>query len=246
MRRRKNLMIGALLGVVLLMSVAYAAFSTNLEVNSTSKIDSKWDIRITSITVAEKSSGATSKSTSVSSDGLTATFSDELALPGDYIIYNVTVTNNGTLPAVLSNINVSDENNDDITYETSGLVRGTTISPDGGIGTLVVKASYNDYANQGNAVDDTSDIDVTLAFVQDDGSIRPAVELTTVYRYSSRNPSRSSPSVRTPAASMEQSQQTNRCRSLRLSLSSQQRRDSTAHSESLLRLRRSPAMPIPE
>ena len=50
MEKKKNLIIGGLIAIVLAMAVGYAAFATNLDINGTSTIDSKWDVRILSVT----------------------------------------------------------------------------------------------------------------------------------------------------------------------------------------------------
>lgn len=114
--RHKNMVIGVLLGIVLIMVIAYAAFAQQLTINSTSNITSTWDVHIQSVTV-KNSSGTSSNVTTpeggvsgasypyVSTDGLTATFYAELRSPGDTMTYTVTVINNGSLKAKLVGCN---------------------------------------------------------------------------------------------------------------------------------------------
>ena len=44
MEKNKNILIGGLLAIVLIMAVGYAAFATQLTVNGTAEITSKWDV----------------------------------------------------------------------------------------------------------------------------------------------------------------------------------------------------------
>lgn len=112
----KNIVIGALLGIVLLMIVGYAAFASNLTINSSAEIDSTWDVHIQNVSLKSKSGTSTNVTTPeggvsgasypyVSTDGLTATFYAELMSPGDTMTYTVTVLNNGTLKAKLIGCN---------------------------------------------------------------------------------------------------------------------------------------------
>ncbi len=49
-KRKRNIIIFSLVGVLLCMVVGYAAFQTRLEIKGTSKVTSNWDIRITNVT----------------------------------------------------------------------------------------------------------------------------------------------------------------------------------------------------
>lgn len=135
--RQKNMIIGGLLVVVLLMMVAYAAFASNLTINSTAEIDSTWDVHIQSITLKNQS-GTTVNVTSpeggvsgasypyVSTDGLTATFYAELMSPGDSMTYTVTVINNGTLKAKLVGCNWDSATS---SVADTGFIRYTKVCP---------------------------------------------------------------------------------------------------------------------
>ena len=50
-RKQKNIVLGSLGAIILLMGIGYAAFNTQLNINGTSNISSNWDIRITNITI---------------------------------------------------------------------------------------------------------------------------------------------------------------------------------------------------
>ena len=58
--KKRNIIIGALCGVLLLMVIGYAAFQSVLKINGTSSISSNWDVKITAIEQTA-SVGATDK-----------------------------------------------------------------------------------------------------------------------------------------------------------------------------------------
>ena len=47
--RNKNILIGALLAVILIMGVGYAAFAQQLNINGTANITSTWQVELTNI-----------------------------------------------------------------------------------------------------------------------------------------------------------------------------------------------------
>ncbi len=171
-KRKNNILIGVLLGVVVLMGIAYAAFASDLNIVGTGNTTNNWDVRITNIrgvneclsNFDNQSAISTSKvenkveyipnakgSSEVqqmgdsscfrndasditpptkSVDGLSATFNTGLVQPGDTRIYEVEVTNSGSLDAVVSHTLTNNSNNPaiEITYDgystTSVLTEG--------------------------------------------------------------------------------------------------------------------------
>lgn len=104
MKNGKTIVIAGLLIAILTLSVAYAAFASNLQVNGTAHIDSNWDVEITSIEVTGQTGQAVdngSDLTKLGSDGLSANFDCTLTQPGDSITYTVTVENKGNINAKL-------------------------------------------------------------------------------------------------------------------------------------------------
>ena len=49
-KKKRNIIIVSLIGVLLCMVVGYAAFNTELKISGTSKVTSNWDIEITNVT----------------------------------------------------------------------------------------------------------------------------------------------------------------------------------------------------
>ena len=63
--------------------------------------------------------------------------------PGDSITYDITVTNKGTLDAVVESITVNKGDNSAIKYAISGLKRGDKILKNNGANTLTIKVDYD-------------------------------------------------------------------------------------------------------
>ena len=91
-RKRNNLIILGLCAVVVLMGIAYAAFSTSLKINGTSSITSNFRVLITNIETGDIVGSASNKEEPTYTDD-SATFSASLEKPGDSISYNITVSN---------------------------------------------------------------------------------------------------------------------------------------------------------
>ena len=120
--KHKNALIGALLAVVFVMAVGYAAFAQQLTINGTANITSNWDVHFDpSYATGESNAsaaiqthtgtlvgGATAStpptgSLSYDSSNTTATLSVSLTQPGDYVIFTLKPTNYSTgLNAVAS------------------------------------------------------------------------------------------------------------------------------------------------
>lgn len=127
MINNKNIIIGALVAVILIMAVGYSAFATQLTLNGTAEITGEWDVRITKIEIQDVSEGSNGGEPQFTNT--TATFQAELTKPGDKVTYLITVENAGTIDATLNNvIFTSDEENGSpaIKYTTSELAHTLT------------------------------------------------------------------------------------------------------------------------
>lgn len=103
MDKRKNVIIGALLVAIVLMSVGYAALSTVLKINATGTVTGDFKVEITSVKVKDGSVVA-AESKTASGSGTTATLSAELQKPGSTITYLVDIKNTGNIDATLKSI----------------------------------------------------------------------------------------------------------------------------------------------
>ncbi|MCI9585334.1 MAG: DUF11 domain-containing protein [Bacilli bacterium] len=179
-KRKNNIIIGSLCAVVLLMVVGYAAFQSVLNITGTSKVSSNWNILITDIQTKNIVGGASNAEEPTGKGTLTATFNTNLVSPGDSLEYDITVTNSGSLNAVLEKITVSDSNNPAIKFTTTGIKEGDLLNA-GGTAVLTVKVEYdNNVTTQPDNL--KSELTVTLDYVQNDGTaVTPSNNV--VYRW---------------------------------------------------------------
>ena len=90
--------------------------------------------------------------------------------PGDSITYDITVTNKGTLDAVVESITVNKGDNSAIKYAISGLKRGDKILKNNGANTLTIKVDYDSNVTSQPA-STINNITVTINYQQDLGQI---------------------------------------------------------------------------
>ncbi len=96
--------ITVLLFVLFAMGIGYAAISTTLTIDGTSDIDSaSWDVHFENIQVT---SGSVTASTPTITDDTTVSFSATLANPGDFYEFTVDLVNDGTLNALIYQVNI--------------------------------------------------------------------------------------------------------------------------------------------
>ena len=169
-RKKRSIVLGTLVGIMLLMIVAYAAFSSQLQINGTSNISSNFAVKITGITSGSIVGGASNASDPTYTD-TTASFSTNLTSPGDSITYTITVENQGSIDATLTGIDVNTGSNDAIVFETSGIEEGDTLLQNE-TDELVVKVSYSDSVTS-QPTNTTSNITVTLNYEQATGATPP-------------------------------------------------------------------------
>jgi len=167
-RKKRNIIIGSLCGVLLLMVVGYAAFSSILKIKGTSTISSNWDIKITSIKSNVLHGSATNAKDPEGVGTLTASFETNLVSPGDSIKYTITVANQGNINAKLDKITLSEPDNEYVTFETSGLTEGEPLNA-GSTADLKVIVTFKD--EEINKMDtSTSKLTVQLDYSQLDNS----------------------------------------------------------------------------
>ena len=163
-KRKRNIIIGALCGVLLIMAVGYAAFATQLNIEGTTSITSSWNVKITNIESKNATTGA-SDAVEPSYEDLTATFKANLTSPGDYIEYEITIENQGSLDAELARIKMSKSTNPAIKFSHSGIEEGSILAASGGSAKLIVKVEYSDEVTS-QPEDTSAEVKVTLDYVQ--------------------------------------------------------------------------------
>ena len=180
--KKRNKIIIGLISLLLLMTVGYAAFQTNLNIKGTSKISSNWDIRITNVTSGNKTGNAENAKTPTWTN-LTASMEANLYEKGDAMEYEVTVENKGTFDAKLEEIitNIK-SNNEAIKISFSGYTKGEKLYKNTSK-VVNVKIEYNkDFT--GTPPTNSSEVEITLDYGQaEGGTITPTNDYLVTYDY---------------------------------------------------------------
>lgn len=135
-RKDRKFMIFGLCAVVLVMSVAYAAFSSLLQINGTATLGASWNVHLVntnSNVTGTNNTGVTigssnTPSGTVSASNYTATITATLCQPGDTLVFPLSIVNEGSLDAVISNISATESWSDAIKYEILGIQVGDTLA----------------------------------------------------------------------------------------------------------------------
>ena len=143
-KNKRNIIIGALLIIIALMTVGYSAFATQLNINGTAEIVGEWDVRITNIVAQEVSEGCDAGTPEYTNT--TATFDAKLQKPGDVVSYVITIENKGTIDAKLDSITFTpDEENGSPAIIYTNTSPSDTLNA-GSETTLTVTAKYDEKA----------------------------------------------------------------------------------------------------
>ena len=173
--KHKNALIGALLAVVFVMAVGYAAFAQTLTINGSATIDSTWDVHFD----GSKTEGAGIVDAEAGLEGATApdggrisytdtnhkaNLSATLHQPGDKVTYTLTILNTGSIDAALHEPVLTVEgatagtgltqSKGNIQFTVQGLAEGTSLPKTSGSTTVKVIAEYIDSAG-GNTTSGT-------------------------------------------------------------------------------------------
>ncbi|MEI3508078.1 MAG: InlB B-repeat-containing protein [Bacilli bacterium] len=179
--KKRNKIIIGLISLLLIMTVGYAAFQTNLNIKGTSKISSNWDIRITNVTSGNKTGNAENAKTPTWTN-LTASMEANLYEKGDAMEYEVTVENKGTFDAKLESISSSESNNEAIKISFSGYTKGEKLYKNS-TQTIKVKIEYNkDFT--GTPTSNSNEVSIDLNYGQaEGGTIEPTTDYLLTYDY---------------------------------------------------------------
>ncbi|MBQ8659546.1 MAG: hypothetical protein IJ475_01745 [Bacilli bacterium] len=153
MRKNKVRILSALaLLILVLMSVGYAALSTNLNINGTASVaKAGWSVYFTGVSVTSGSVSATTAPTASGTSTTSLTYSVALTEPGDFYEFTVQVKNAGTLAAklnaapTLSGLSTAQDvyTNYTVTYSDGTAIKaGDTIAA-GASKTLKVRVEYD-------------------------------------------------------------------------------------------------------
>lgn len=165
--KNKNVLIGVLLVAVVMMSVGYAALASQLDINGTAAIASKWDVKFTSMTDGVATGSATNKK-DAGFTSTTATFDVQLVAPGDSMTYELVISNDGTIDAKLDSIVglPASSTGDAIVYTVTGVTEGETLAA-GTTKTVTIKVAYDSSITEQPTTEQLSKtLSVTLNYVQ--------------------------------------------------------------------------------
>jgi len=164
---KTKIIVGAFV-LIGLASIAYAAFAQVLNISGTGTSSGDWSVKITSIT--QTSATGVTENSAPSFTDTSATFDVNLAYPGATATYQVTVTNAGTIPAVLTSVDGVTAANAAapayITYGLTGVNNGTTLAANGGTNVANVTVTW-DSASAPVSSGETKTATITLNYAQD-------------------------------------------------------------------------------
>ena len=208
--QKKNLLIGGLLAIVVLMGIAYAAFASNLTITGTGSVSSNWCIGFDSTRTSDYQatagiSGGTVPTGSMSFSGdscstsfkTTASLNASFKQPGDKIEYTLTIGNKGTLAAAIESINVDNQSVTSDTTITKGNIKYIIEMPEStslavnATTTMKVTAMFQNDTEVTSSTNEQQTISVSINAVQDDGNggftPTPSSFTGTIYRWSAYN-----------------------------------------------------------
>lgn len=102
--RKQSVFIVGVIAFILAMSVGYALFSETITINGTATAKGNFDVEFTSAKISNEM-GSTGSSAVINADKNSLDITvPKLEYPGAYTDITVTITNKGTIPAVLKGI----------------------------------------------------------------------------------------------------------------------------------------------
>ena len=175
-RNKKKIVIGILCCMLVFMGIGYAALSQVLNIGTTAKVTGSWKIYISSATVKEKSD-ADMNGTEIG-DNKTTDISLNVSFkkPSDYITYDITVENAGTIDAKLDEItmtppsNVIDGTEEKMfLMETKNLTKGSVLKA-GETTTFQMTLRFNEKATALPSANEEFTFGLKLNYVQLDSA----------------------------------------------------------------------------
>ena len=181
-KKKRNVIIFCLIGVLLCMAVGYAAFNTELKISGTSKVTSNWDIEIINVTEGTPV-GSAENTVAPTWDALTASMEADLYEKGDAMEYDVTIENKGTIDAKLNDVltNIENANSEAVNITFSGYTKGEILKA-GSIKVIHVKIEYNpNYDGE----ETSSEVEINFDYEQNNNEQNnPDIQYLLTYDYS--------------------------------------------------------------
>ena len=166
-RKKRNIVIGVLCCLLLVMGIGYAILSQTLNISGIANMKGNWNVRITNMELLSENKTGRAEEVSHSFTDTTATFTADLYMPGDSIEYRVTVENQGNMDAVLNDIKQTKTNqHKDIKFSNSLI--GTEVLTAGSTMTFTMKVEF---LESGEAIPDIekTEYKIELVYIQYNG-----------------------------------------------------------------------------
>ena len=181
-KKKRNVIIFSLIGLLLCMVVGYAAFNTELKISGTSKVTSNWDIEITNVTSGTPT-GSAENTVAPTWDALTAMVEADLYEKGDAMEYDVTIENKGTIDAKLNDVltNIENSNSEAVNITFSGYTKGEILKSKSSK-IIHVKIEYNPNYDGGET---SSEVEINFDYTQENKDPEAPKSYLLTYDYSS-------------------------------------------------------------
>ena len=177
-KSKQKWMIIGVLSALFVFSTGYALLATRLSIRGTSQIRANFNVYISSIT-EKKVYRATTNSTSVGEDKLTASFDVDLDLPGSYAEYTVVVKNDSNFNVELKEIQGIDEANQkvptEIQYSINGITKGEILEK-GGTKEFTVRVDFDSDATSLPSMGKTLEIELNYEQTTSSSTLPPTTE----------------------------------------------------------------------
>ena len=166
-RKKRNIIIGALCCLLVVMGIGYAILSQTLNISGIANMKGDWNVKITNLELVNTTGMA--KEVSSSFTDTTATIKGQMYMPGDSTEYKVTVTNAGNIDAKLSSIAYSSSTGDELSdiKFTSNAVEGRILKA-GDTYVFNVKTVFSEEATSLPEKGKTPSYTLTLQYIQYD------------------------------------------------------------------------------
>ena len=164
-KKKKKYIIFFLVGIFSVIAIAFAAFSTTLNITGTASIDSNWKIKINNVVTEVVKGKAKNESTPIVTD-TSVTFKTLLYIPSDSIKYKVTVVNEGSIDAKLDSIEMTDSKNPAINFDLTNINENSVLKAGDSTDFNVIVTYNEDVETQPTEENLTASLTVKLNYVQ--------------------------------------------------------------------------------
>lgn len=128
--KKKNSLLVVLFVLLIAISVGYAAFAQTLNINGTASANGNFKLKFTDYKI-DPNIGAEDSTASISASGDTLSVDMQLKYPGAGGVVTATITNTGSIPAKLKDVNFTGTDDSDISITYDNAVVGEVIEPNG-------------------------------------------------------------------------------------------------------------------